>query len=258
MKQTIRLLSWNVNGIRAAAKKGLLEWLLRASPDILCIQETKAETSQLSREILEPAGYRSYWSSARKKGYSGVGVYSRIEPMSVDLSLGVPRFDEEGRVIRLDFPNFTLFNVYFPNGKSGTERLLFKMDFYAAFIEYLEDLRKRTPRLIFTGDVNTAHRQIDLARPKENEKVSGFLPEERAWIDSVISRGYTDTFRFLNPDAIQYSWWDLKSRERERNVGWRIDYVFVSEEMLSSVTKAFILGDVLGSDHCPVGIEFEA
>lgn len=247
-----------MNGIRAAAKKGLLEWLLRASPDILCIQETKAETSQLSREILEPAGYRSYWSSARKKGYSGVGVYSRIEPMSVDLSLGVPRFDEEGRVIRLDFPNFTLFNVYFPNGKSGTERLLFKMDFYAAFIEYLEDLRKRTPRLIFTGDVNTAHRQIDLARPKENEKVSGFLPEERAWIDSVISRGYTDTFRFLNPDAIQYSWWDLKSRERERNVGWRIDYVFVSEEMLSSVTKAFILGDVLGSDHCPVGIEFEA
>jgi exodeoxyribonuclease III len=239
------------------AKKGFLDWLGQASPDILCLQETKAEAHQLTADILEPAGYRSYWHSARKKGYSGVAVYSKIEPRDMETSLGEPRFDEEGRVIRLDFDGFTLFNVYFPNGKSGPDRLKFKMDFYAAFLDHLENLRKRIPRLIFLGDVNTAHQEIDLARPKENAKVSGFLPEERAWIDSAVSAGYIDTFRSLNPDAVRYSWWDMKSRARERDVGWRIDYVFVTAEMIASVKNAFILTDVMGSDHCPVGIEVQ-
>ncbi len=257
MSRTITLLSWNVNGIRAAAKKGFVDWLVSASPDILCIQETKAALEQLSSDLVGPAGYKSYWSSARKKGYSGVAVYSRMEPIHVETSLGVSRFDEEGRVLQLEFDGFTLFNVYFPNGKSGSDRLKFKMEFYDAFLERIEELKRGNQRIVFTGDVNTAHQGIDLARPKENEKVSGFLPEEREWIDSVISRGYVDTFRQLHPEDVQYSWWDLKSRARERNVGWRIDYVFVSQDMMPSVKRAFIMTDVMGSDHCPVGIELE-
>ena len=183
------------------------------------VQETKAAVEQLTSELIEPAGYHSYWSSARKKGYSGVAVYSRVEPVHVETSLGIPRFDEEGRVLQLDFPAFTLFNVYFPNGKSGSDRLAFKMAFYDAFLDRIEELRKGNKPLVFVGDVNTAHSEIDLARPKENEKVSGFLPQERAWIDTVLSRGYVDAFRMLHPDEICYSWWDLKSRARTRNVG---------------------------------------
>lgn len=255
MSSTITLLSWNVNGIRAVAKKGFLEWLESASPDILCVQETKANEQQLSPELLSPVGYRSYWSSALKKGYSGVAVYTRTEPIHVDTSLGIPRFDEEGRVLQLEFEAFTLLNVYFPNGKSGSDRLAFKMDFYDAFLDRVEELRKQNKPLVFVGDVNTAHSEIDLARPKENEKVSGFLPTERAWIDTVIARGYVDTFRKLHPEEVKYSWWDLKSRARERNVGWRIDYIFATEDLLPAIKRAFIMTDVTGSDHCPVGIE---
>jgi exodeoxyribonuclease III len=257
MSGTIKLLSWNVNGIRAAYRKGFSEWLAAASPDVLCIQETKASVDQLLSDIVRPEGYYSYWHSASKKGYSGVAVFSKREPLAVENVLGIQRFDEEGRLIRLDFDDFTLFNVYFPNGKASTERLKFKMEFYEAFLKHIEELRKQRKRLIFTGDVNTAHREIDLARPKENEKVSGFLPVEREWIDLVISGGYVDTFRHFHPDLVQYSWWDLKTRARDRDVGWRIDYVFVSAEMLESVKDAFILSDVPGSDHCPVGVEIE-
>lgn len=257
MPSTTTILSWNVNGIRAAAKKGFLSWIQSAAPDILCVQETKATEEQLSPDIIRPEGYHSYWSSALKKGYSGVAVYSRTEPLRVERSLDVSRFDEEGRVLLLEFPAFTLLNVYFPNGKSGSERLKFKMDFYDTFLNRIEELRKQNKPLIFVGDVNTAHSEIDLARPKENEKISGFLPLERAWIDEVISRGYVDTFRQFHPEEIQYSWWDLKSRARERNVGWRIDYVFASQDLLPAIKRAFIMTDVMGSDHCPVGIELQ-
>ncbi|MBM3300154.1 MAG: exodeoxyribonuclease III, partial [Deltaproteobacteria bacterium] len=195
--------------------------------------------------------------ASTKKGYSGVAVYTKEKPSNVAMSMGIDRFDEEGRFMRLDFRGFTLLNVYFPNGKQSEERLAFKMDFYDAFLEYAEVLRRKQPRLMFIGDVNTAHNEIDLARPKENSTVSGFLPKEREWIDTVISSGYVDTFRHLNADTVKYSWWDLKSRARERNVGWRIDYVFVTLEMLKSVKAAFILDEVMGSDHCPVGIELE-
>jgi len=257
MSRTIKIMSWNVNGIRAAAKKGFVEWLGAARPDILCIQETKAHPEQLPPTVANPAGYRSYWLAAQKKGYSGVAVYTLEVPDSVETSMGIDRFDEEGRFIRLDFKEFTLFNVYFPNGKMNEERLKFKMDFYAAFLELVEKLRKKVPRLVFVGDVNTAHNEIDLARPKENSTVSGFLPVERQWIDRAVSLGYVDTFRHLHPDEVQYSWWDLKSRARERNVGWRINYVFVSSQMAQSVRSAFVLADVMGSDHCPVGIELD-
>jgi exodeoxyribonuclease-3 len=259
MAKIWRIVSWNVNGIRAAAKKGFLEWLARESPEILCAQETKVVQKQLSGELMHLAGYDSHWHGALvKKGYSGVAVYTKEKPVNVETSMGVKRFDDEGRFLRLDFPSFTLLNVYFPNGKKNEERLQFKMDFYDTFLAYAEDLRKEIPGLIFVGDVNTAHQEIDLARPKENSTVSGFLPIEREWIDTVVSLGYVDTFRHFHPDEVQYSWWDLKSRARERNVGWRIDYVFVTRELLPAVKSAYILGEITGSDHCPVGIDVEA
>jgi exodeoxyribonuclease III len=257
MSKIIRLLSWNVNGIRAAYKKGFLDWLGAESPDILCVQETKAQVDQIPRELREPEGYTSHWNYASKKGYSGVAVYTKENPVAVHSSMGIERFDAEGRFLRLDFSDFVLFNVYFPNGKMGPERLKFKMEFYDAFLDTIESLRKGTKRLIFVGDVNTAHNEIDLARPKENSKVSGFLPVERAWIDKVVSLGYIDTFRNAHPNDVQYSWWDMKSGARKRNVGWRIDYVFVTQEMLGSVERSFILTDVTGSDHCPVGVDLQ-
>jgi exodeoxyribonuclease-3 len=257
MTKTIRLLSWNVNGIRGLHKKGFLDWLRDASPDILCVQETKAQPDQIPKALMEPEGYKSHWHYATRKGYSGVAVYTKAEPLSVQSSMGVERFDEEGRFLRLDFDDFTLFNIYFPNGKMSPERLKFKMEFYEAFLDMLQTIRKERDRLVFVGDVNTAHNEIDLARPKENSKVSGFLPEERAWIDKIVSLGYVDTFRHAHPEEVKYSWWDLKSGARKRNVGWRLDYVFVTGEMLDSVKDSFILTDVVGSDHCPVGIDLK-
>ncbi|MBI5250327.1 MAG: exodeoxyribonuclease III [Desulfomonile tiedjei] len=255
MSKSLRLMSWNVNGIRSVQKKGFLEWLLVESPDILCIQETKATPDVLPDTLIEPDGYTSYWNSAQKKGYSGVAVYTREKPLAVEISMGVERFDLEGRFMRLDFPEFTLFNVYFPNGKMSPERLKFKMEFYQVFLDMLEGIRKENSRLIFVGDVNTAHNEIDLARPKENSNVSGFLPVEREWMDRVVSVGYVDTFRSFHPDTVQYSWWDFKTRARQRNVGWRIDYIFVAQEMSAAVSRAYILSEVMGSDHCPVGVD---
>ncbi len=257
MPMPLSILSWNVNGIRAIYKKGFLEWLDREQPDILCIQETKASPDQLTEELLCPAGYTSHWSSACRKGYSGVGVYSRIPALNVEYGMGIKEFDEEGRFLRIDFKEFVLMNVYFPNGKMGKDRLDFKLRFYDAFLDYIEKLRKKHLPIVFLGDVNTAHTEIDLARPKENSKVSGFLPIEREWIDKVIARGYADTFRKLNKDIIQYSWWDMKSGARSRNVGWRIDYVFTSSDLEKRLLKAFIMTEVEGSDHCPVGIKLE-
>ncbi len=258
MSDVIKLLSWNVNGIRAAYKKGLLEWLNTESPDILCTQETKARPEQLVKKLQNPEGYHAYWDWAEiKKGYSGVSVFSREEPLAVRRGMGIKKFDEEGRVLQLDFPDFILFNVYFPNGKKDNERLQYKMDFYDAFLDHVESLRKNEKPVIFVGDVNTAHNEIDLARPKENEQESGFLRIERDWIDKVVEKGYMDSFRHKHPDEVRYSWWDLKSRARERNVGWRIDYVFVCEELIGRVEDAFILTEVMGSDHCPVGIDLK-
>lgn len=189
MSRITRLLSWNVNGIRGVQKKGFLEWLERESPDILCLQEIKAQPDNLETCLTAPPGYTSYWNCAQRKGYSGVAVYTKEQPTSVELTMGIERFDIEGRFLRLDFRDFILFNVYFPNGKMGPERLQYKMEFYNAFLSMLQELRKEQPRLMFVGDVNTAHNEIDLARPKANEKVSGFLPIERQWMDKVVSEG---------------------------------------------------------------------
>ncbi|MBN1191998.1 MAG: exodeoxyribonuclease III [Dehalococcoidales bacterium] len=257
MKET-KILSWNVNGIRAAVKNGLLDWLDKESPDILCVQETKAHPEQLDDSLKKPPGYRVYWNQPERKGYSGVATFTRKKPLRVEYDLGVKRLDAEGRVIITAYPGFTLFNVYFPNGKKDETRLKYKMDFYEDFLKFLEPLRQKGERLIICGDFNTAHQEIDLARPKENEKVSGFLPVEREWMDKFVSRGYTDTFRYFNKEKNQYTWWDLKSRARERNVGWRIDYFFITRNLLEVILKAFIIPEVTGSDHCPVGITLRA
>jgi exodeoxyribonuclease-3 len=252
----MRLLSWNVNGIRAAHRKGFLDWLHEARPDILCLQETRAEETQLPARLAQPQGYHSFWNSSRsKKGYSGTGLLTRLEPLAVRFGLGQEKFDQEGRTMIAEYPTFTLVNCYFPNGSRDHSRVPFKLAFYDAFLSRCEQLRAHTDAVMFCGDVNTAHKEIDLARPKANRKTTGFLPQERAWLDRVVEAGYVDTFRHFHPHLPgQYTWWSVPTRARERNVGWRIDYFFVTAELLERVTGAFILPDVMGSDHCPVGI----
>ncbi len=253
----MRILSWNVNGIRAVQKKGFLDWLQTDSPDILCVQETKAHTEQLQSELLEPAGYQTYWNFPERKGYSGVAIFTKEEPHKVWYDFEHMGLNLEGRIIAADYVDFFLFNIYFPNGKKDDFRLQYKMAFYQAFLKYTEELKAEGKKLIICGDVNTAHTEIDLARPKQNEKVSGFLPIERNWIDHFLAHGYADTFRQFNQEPGNYTWWDMKSGARERNVGWRIDYFFISQNLLPALTDAFILPEVTGSDHCPVGITID-
>ncbi|MFC2008583.1 exodeoxyribonuclease III [Chloroflexota bacterium] len=251
---TVHLVSWNVNGIRAAEKKGFLDWLHASNPDVLCLQETKAHEEQLSDPLLHPFDYAAYWDYPERKGYSGVAVFSRPKPLEVSRGFGVERFDAEGRVLVSKYPQFTLFNVYFPNGKMNDERLQYKLAFYEAFLEHLVNLVGRGESVVVCGDYNTAHTEIDLSHPKENVKVSGFLPEERDWMDRLVSSGFADSFRLLNKDGGNYTWWDMRTRARERNIGWRLDYFFVSESLVSAVADSGILSDVYGSDHCPVSL----
>jgi exodeoxyribonuclease-3 len=254
----LRLLSWNVNGIRAMGRKGFPDWLQKESPDILCLQETKALPEQLSKDLTEPGGYITYWNYPEEtKGYSGVSTFTKEKPLDVKYGFDSKEFDKEGRVIIARYSEFILFNVYFPKGDTHPgriHRLQYKMDFYEAFLDFINSLKDNGERLIICGDFNTAHKEIDLARPKENGKNSGFLPEERAWMDKFVAHGYIDTFRQFHQEPNQYTWWDMKTRARERNIGWRIDYFFVTENLLKSVSQAFILPDVMGADHCPIGI----
>ena len=253
----MRIISWNVNGLRANVKKGGFDWFLNESPDIFCIQEVKAEAEQLEEGVRHPAGYFSYFDHSKgRKGYSGVAVYTKVEPTKVEYGLGVSDLDQEGRFLALYFPDFVLLNIYFPNGGGGPERLAFKMRYYEAFLKYINKLKKSGKQIIFCGDVNTAHTEIDLARPKENENNTGFLPEERAWLDQVVADGYIDVFRHFFPGVKdKYTYWDMKTFARERNVGWRIDYFFASAGLLPRIDKMKILDEILGSDHCPIEID---
>jgi len=253
----MRILSWNVNGIRAAERKGLFAWFKKESPDILCLQETKAKPDQVSDHLRNVPGYYTFWSSAERKGYSGVVTYSKENPLDIKYGFGIKKYDNEGRILITEYTSFVVFNIYFPNGKKNKERLDYKLDFYDKFLSYADNLKIEGKNIIVSGDFNTAHKEIDLARPKENEHISGFLPVERAWIDTFIDHGYVDTFRQFNTQPDQYTWWDLKTRARERNVGWRIDYFFINKEFLPHLKNAFILQDIMGSDHCPIGIELE-
>ncbi|GAA0177453.1 exodeoxyribonuclease III [Clostridium sediminicola] len=251
----MKFYSWNVNGLRAIDKKGFFEWLENEQPDILGIQETKLQENQLTDKMKEIEGYYSYFSFAEKKGYSGVAVYTKIEPKSVKHGIGIERFDSEGRILILEYDEFTLFNIYFPNGQMSEERLQYKLDFYEELFKYCEDLRTKGKKLVIFGDYNTAHNEIDLKNPKPNSKRSGFLPIERKWMDKIINKGYIDTFRYLYPEEIQYSWWSYRFKAREKNAGWRIDYHFVTENFKENIVDAKILGEVQGSDHCPVVLE---
>ena len=250
----IRILSWNINGYRSALTKSFKEFLENSGADILGLQETKAGPEQLKPEDMAFAGYESRWCPAERKGYSGVAAFFKTPPLSVSHGLGIGKYDMEGRVIALEYPSFHLLNIYFPNGGQGPERLAYKLDFYEAFLEHIEILRKTGKAVIFCGDVNTAHREIDLARPKENTENSGFMPIERAWLDKITAMGWADTFRLFHPEPDNYTWWDYKTRARERNVGWRLDYFFINEEKKGLVKEAFTMPQVRGSDHCPVGI----
>jgi exodeoxyribonuclease-3 len=254
------LISWNVNGLRAAMKKNFLDSLEDLDADVVALQETKLQEPQLTEEMRSIAGYESFWSCAtHKKGYSGVGAYTRISPQRVNVRLDRPEFDAEGRMIELDFGDFVFFNVYFPNGQMSAERLQFKLDFYDAFFNYTDQLKQAGRSLVITGDYNTAHNEIDLKNPKANEKTSGFLRIERDWLDRIVDRGYVDTYRHRYPDTVKYSWWTYRFKARERDIGWRIDYFFVTRDLVESgrVKEAFIDNDIYGSDHCPIGLVIE-
>ncbi len=252
----IKIISWNVNGIRASIKKGLADYVINEQPDIFCVQETKAEREQVPTDVWPPPGYRDYYHSCSVRGgYSGVATFTKIEPIHVNRNIDIERFDQEGRVMQTDFEHFTLLNVYFPNGGARDERLLYKLDFYDAFFEYCEGLRAQGKKLIICGDYNTAHHPIDLARPNENKKTSGFMDVERVKLDHMQELGYVDTFRLFNQEPEHYTWWDVKTRSRERNIGWRIDYHWVTQDLIPNVVNAYHQPDQHGSDHCPVVLE---
>ncbi|MFZ2303639.1 MAG: exodeoxyribonuclease III [Minisyncoccia bacterium] len=255
----MKIISWNVNGLRAVHKKGSFASIIKKNPDILCLQETKAEAEQLTDEVRNPVGYFSYFSHSKmRKGYSGVAVYSKTKPEKVEEGMGLKDMDQEGRLLVLYYPDFVLLNCYFPNGGGGPDRLKYKLDFYDAFLGFTEKLRKKGHKVVICGDVNTAHEAVDLARPKENEKNTGFLPEERAWIDELIYHGYIDIYRHLYPNTKDvYTYWDMKTSARDRNVGWRIDYFFITPDILPRVKQAIMLSDFYGSDHCPIVLELK-
>ncbi len=253
----MKLISWNVNGLRAVEKKGFLDFLHTCGADILALQETKALPEQLSDALREPTGWHSYFCSAERKGYSGVAVYAKEKPMNVWYGLGEEEFDREGRTLILEYPDFFFINIYYPNGGQGPERIDFKLRFYDCFLQKSKELFKTGKTVIVCGDVNTAHQAIDLARPKENEKNTGFLPEERAWLDRFFSEGFVDTFRQFNKEGGHYSWWDYKTGARKRNVGWRIDYFMIDEKSAGKLKGAGMMSEVMGSDHCPIWIEVD-
>jgi exodeoxyribonuclease-3 len=251
----MKLISWNVNGVRAVVKKGFLDWLELAQPDILCLQETKAHVDQLAAEILTDHGYHTFWHSGERRGYSGVATFCKDEPFYVQEGLGLDRYDTEGRVLLTEHENFLLYNIYFPNGQKDDERLQYKLDFYDELLPIINEQVESGNNVVVTGDWNTAHHPIDLARPKQNVNTSGFMPIEREKLDMYVENGWIDTFRLFHPEGDRYSWWTYRFGARERNVGWRIDYFFVNEGFVDNVEDADIHDEVVGSDHCPVSLE---
>ncbi len=253
----MKIISYNVNGIRAAVKKGFLTWLEEESPDILCIQETKAQPDQIPVFEFESLGYHTYVYSARKKGYSGVAILSKKEPKQVETGMGIPKYDEEGRFIRADYEGFSVVSVYHPSGSSGDLRQDFKMQWLVDFQDYVMKLREQHPHLILSGDYNICHQPIDIHDPVRNAKNSGFLPEERVWMSGFLGQGFVDSFRYLNQEAHRYSWWSYRANARANNKGWRIDYHMISEELAAKIKAVDILPDVKHSDHCPVLVELD-
>ncbi len=265
----MKIITWNINGYRSIVGQNpsrrfdkvtrqnkLFNFIFRTNPDIICLQEIKADIEQISEELRAPEGYIPFYNTCKvKKGYSGVAVFTKVQPKDVSFELGIDEFDQEGRFIQLDFDRFILLNIYFPKGYTDHERLDFKMRFYDAVFDHLKELKKKTENIVVSGDYNTAHTEIDLARPKENENVSGFLPIERAKLDELIEMGFVDCFRLFTKEGGHYSWWSQRGRARENNVGWRVDYHFVTKELVPFVEKCYMLPMEFGSDHCPVVLE---
>ncbi len=252
-----RIISYNVNGIRAAIRKGFMDWLVAANPDILCLQETKAQPDQIPVVELEMLGYKSYIHSAKKKGYSGVAILSKQEADHVETGMGIPKYDDEGRFIRADFGKLSVASIYHPSGSSGDHRQAFKMEWLKDFQDYIEKLRIQRNRLVLSGDYNICHRPIDIHDPVRNATVSGFLPEERDWMTGFLDSGFVDSFRHLNDQPHQYSWWSYRANARANNKGWRIDYNMVSENLADKISRVAILSQAEHSDHCPVLLEIE-
>jgi exodeoxyribonuclease-3 len=249
----LRITTWNVNGLRAVLNKGAWDWIRLSTPDVLCLQEIKSRPEQIPDTYHSQfTGQHVFWNPAVRPGYSGVATFTSSEPLAVEYGIGLEEFDHEGRVIRTKFPGFTLFNIYFPSGQRGQDRVAYKLEFYSHLLDICDQMHRAGEKLVLCGDFNTAHDEIDLRHPKENKNTSGFLPEERAWIDKYLSHGFVDAYRSLYPDKVEYTWWTYLMNARKNNVGWRLDYFMVSEALFSQVKDVVIHGDVLGSDHCPV------
>jgi len=248
----MKITTFNVNGLRAILNKGILNWLENDRPDVLCLQEIKSHPEQISEDVRNLGYPYAIWNPAAKLGYSGVVTYLSEFTADSNIGLGNPRFDGEGRVIWTQHDKFRLYNIYFPNGQRSHERVEYKLEFYAQLLEQCDELHEAGENIILTGDFNTAHAEIDLAHPKENSNTSGFLPEERVWIDYYLDHGFVDVYRYLFPDRIQYTWWSYVTRARERNIGWRFDYYLVSRKLMDDISDVIIHEDVMGSDHCPV------
>lgn len=253
----MKIISYNVNGLRAAIRKGFNHWLLEENPDIICLQEIKATPDQIDELFYLNEGYQAFWMPAQKKGYSGVAVLSKIEPSNVVYGCGIEKYDKEGRVLRLDFHDFSVMSVYFPSGSSGDHRQKIKMEWLDDFMNYLGILKKQVPNLIMSGDYNICHKPIDIHNPVSNKKSSGFLPEERDWFTQFLDSGFVDTFRHFNPDPHNYSWWSYRNNVREANKGWRIDYHIASNNMAERLKSAKILPEAKHSDHCPILVELK-
>lgn len=253
----MKIISYNVNGIRSALSKSFLDWLKEENPDIICLQEIKASPEQLDTTVFTVLGYHCYWYPAEKKGYSGVAIFSKILPNHVEYGMGIPIYDSEGRMLRLDFDAFSVISVYHPSGSSGEHRQDFKMVWLEDFSNYISKLNKKLPHLIISGDYNICHKEIDIHNPVSNKNSSGFLPEERAWMSRFIDSGFIDTFRYFNNEPHHYSWWSFRANSRAKNLGWRIDYNMVSSGMENKLKSAKILPEAKHSDHCPVVLELK-
>jgi len=251
----MKIISWNVNGLRAVGKKGFWEWLKKSGPDVVCLQETKIGENQLDFDLLYLKNYFAYFNSAKRKGMWGTAVFSKKKPLGVETKIGLERFDNEGRSLRLDFAEFSLLNLYLPHGGRQKENLGYKLEVYEYLIGYLKEFLEQQKKLVLAGDFNIAHKEIDLARPKENQNNIMFTPEERNQVDCLLALGFIDTFRKFHKEGGHYSWWPYSFEARKRNLGWRIDYIFVSQVLAPKLKNAFILSQVAGSDHCPVGAE---
>jgi len=253
----MKISTWNVNGIRAALGKKAFDWLRDYPSDVVCLQEIKAKEEQIDTVLFESMGYQCIWNPAQRPGYSGTGTLYKITPQNTSFGMGIERFDIEGRIIQSSFPDFELFNIYFPNGGQELERVPYKLDFYDSLLNYCKKLMKSGKEIIITGDFNTAHKEIDLKNPKANQKNTGFLPEEREWVDRYLDNGFIDIYRKLYPEVVQYTWWTYRFSARKNNVGWRIDYFLVTEAILNCIKDVVIQTEIMGSDHCPVTLVLE-